>query len=318
MMSNQKTSFTGRYGLLLWCTGLTFAYQLILHIFMARSLPEVEEKSEEVCVLNPEPGAAQSVRCQEVQMFHKWQMAATAPRQNGSNADAEFIVRKSRAEQALKKLAITSAVDSTTTPSPKAASEEAAEAADDENVPLLDRIEKAQQEMCEEPQHRDYDFCRELRKKWEAKEAKRKEGTSEDEAMPLLDRIEHAQQEMCEEPAHKNYSFCVELQAKLAAKARKQKLEATLREVSSRAKLMETFVAPAAHEHVHAGQLKAKMQHQVHDLEDGLESITLQHKVWLDSFEREAVAALREMCAAPHRRDDPKCKELMTAAEKHP
>lgn len=136
--------------------------------------------------------------------------------------------------------------------------------------------------------------------------------------MPLLDRIEHAQQEMCEEAVHKNYSFCVELQAKLAAKARKQKLEATLREVSSRTKLMETFVVPGAHEHVHAGQLKAEMEHRAHDLEDGIESISKQHKVWLDSFEREAVAALREMCASPHRRDDPTCKELMSAAENHP
>jgi len=322
MMSGQKKSFTDRYGLLLWCTGLTIAYQLIVHVFMARNLPEGEslEESEEVCVLNPEPGAAQSVRCQEVQMFHKWQMTAPAPRRNGSNMDDEFVVRKSRADEALKKLAITSAVDSTT-PAPKTANKEVAEedeGGEDESVPLLDRIEKAQREMCEEPRHRDYDFCRELRKKWDAKEARRKEGTSEDEAMPLLERIEHAQQEMCEEAAHKNYSFCVELQAKLAAKARKQKLEATLREVSSRTKLMETFMAPAAHEHVHAGQLKAEMQHRVHDLEESLEGISRQHQKWLSSFEKEAVAALREMCAAPHRRDDPKCKELMSAAENHP
>ena len=38
---------------------------------------------------------------------------------------------------------------------------------------------------------------------------------------------------------------------------------ATLQEVSSRAKVMESFV-PAAH--VHAGQLKEEMKHQVHDL----------------------------------------------------
>ena len=48
-----------------------------------------------------------------------------------------------------------------------------------------------------------------------------------------------------------------------------------------------------------------------------MESFSHQHKVWLDSFEKEAIHALREMCAAPHRRDDPKCKELVRTAEKH-
>lgn len=82
---------------------------------------------------------------------------------------------------------------------------------------------------------------------------------------------------------------------------------------SSRAKVLETFVPET---HVHASQLKEEMKHRVEDLEHNLASISQQHDTWLHSFEREALQALREMCSAPQRSDDPKCIELLSAAAK--
>jgi len=77
------------------------------------------------------------------------------------------MVKRSGAEDSLKKLALTSSVDSTAAPTPEAGSEEVAV---DETVPLLELIQQAHREMCEEPRHRDYDHCKEFRAQLEAEE----------------------------------------------------------------------------------------------------------------------------------------------------
>jgi len=340
MSGIQKRTLAGRSGLLLWCTGLTILYQLIVHVFMWQKLPQAEvvlEDSDEECVFNfegPEVGASQSPRCQEAQLFRTWQLEAPASNSTGAQEES---AQRSPLEEALRQLAITSSVDSTTTPAPTEnlrsstiVVEETEERSwgheeskpTEEDLPLMDKIELAQKEMCEEPRHQNYDFCVQLRAKLEAKSHKQEEAqkdeaedaqadSSADESLPLLDRIEQAQKEMCQEPRHQGYDFCIQFQAKLAAKARKQKLEADLAQASSRAKLLETFVPS---EHKHAGELKEDLKQVTESLEKNLAKISHEHERWVSHFEVEAVNALREMCDAPHRRGDPKCAELLHAA----
>lgn len=299
-MASKKFSLMGRGGLLLWLTGLTIVYQLMFHAVMWRSLPE-ETFHQEECVFNPEDPedvASQSPRCVEVELFRTWHRGAMSDAE-----DQEFRehIGQSSAQEALRRLAVTSAVDATT-PTPGAPTH-AIVIAQREEVSWGHRDAEERDNFVAESAAPGIVVGKTRELSWGHQDI----GNTQ---VDLLELIADAQTEMCQAPHRQHYSSCLELRANLDAKARKQRLEARLAAAVNQSKTLEGLAAS-----VDSDQIRKKLKERKDAIEKSLAELSREHERWLRSFQRGSLEALQEMCAEPQRVNRTQCAEVLSAAK---